>query len=92
MPSTSRGNWLIPETEAAEKIIAEEGMNIDDLTPGIYDLLVWAQGEERYADSYTFGQASIGSSACDVLKAMVNRADKGIIDHDLNSSLSWTVG
>ena len=58
-------------------------MNIDDLTPGVYDLLVWAQGEERYADSYTFGQASIGSSACDVLKATVNRADKGIVDHDL---------
>ena len=78
-----QGKLAYTKTEAAEKIIAEEGMNIDDLTPGVYDLLVWAQGEERYADSYTFGQASIGSSACDVLKATVNRSDKGIIDHDL---------
>lgn len=78
-----QGKLAYVKTEAAEKIIAEEGMNIDDLTPGVYDLLVWAQGEERYADSYTFGQASIGSSACDVLKATVNRSDKGIIDHDL---------
>lgn len=78
-----QGKLAYVKTEAAEKIVAEEGMNIDDLTSGIYDLLVWAQGEERYADSYTFGQASIGSSACDVLKATVNRADKGIIDHDL---------
>lgn len=78
-----QGKLAYVKTEAAEKIIAEEGMNIDDLTPGVYDLLVWAQGEERYAGSYTFGQASIGSSACDVLKATVNRADKGIIEHDL---------
>lgn len=78
-----QGKLAYTKTEAAGKIIAEEGMNIDDLTPGVYNLLVWAQGEERYAGSYTFGQASVGSSVCDVLKATVNRADHGIIDHDL---------
>lgn len=36
-----QGKLAYVKTEAAEKIIAEEGMNIDDLTPGVYDLLVW---------------------------------------------------
>lgn len=77
------GRLAYTKTESAADITSRGGyMEVDDLTPGIYDLQVWAQGEERYADSYEFGAATIGQSEASVLKCRVARTGRHLT-HDL---------
>lgn len=80
---TPDGTLAYARTAATDSIIQKGYMDIDDLRPGSYDLLVWANGEERHADTYTFGQATLGAQERGNLTATVNRPMSNIIDHDL---------
>ena len=48
--------------------------------PGHYTLKVWAEGEERYADSYIYGEPN--SQDISSLTCRINRSEC-IVDHDL---------
>ena len=76
------GKLVYTKTEQAGRILVDGGMNVDNLPSGTYDLLVWAEGEERYAASYTFAKAKVGESVFADFETKVNREDK-IVGHDL---------
>ena len=76
------GKLVYTKTEQAARILADGGMNVDDLPSGKYDLLVWAEGEERYADSYSFGKAKVGESSFADFTTKVNR-ENATVNHDL---------
>ena len=57
-------------------------MSVNELTPGHYTLKVWAEGEERYADSYIYGEPN--SQDISSLTCRINRSEC-IVDHDLTS-------
>ena len=57
-------------------------MSVNELKPGHYTLKVWAEGEERYADSYIYGEPN--SQDISSLTCRINRSEC-IIDHDLTS-------
>lgn len=76
------GKLVYTKTEQASQIMADGGMNVDDLTPGVYDLQVWAQGEERFANSYTFSDGQVGTAQLADFEARVNRENQ-VVDHDL---------
>lgn len=80
---TPDGTLAYARTASTDSIIQKGYMDIDDLRPGSYDLLVWANGEERHAGTYTFGQATLGAQERGSLTATVNRPLSNIIDHDL---------
>lgn len=80
---TPDGTLAYARTASTDSIIQKGYMDIDDLRPGSYDLLVWANGEERHAGTYTFGQATLGAQERGNLTATVNRPLSNIIDHDL---------
>lgn len=76
------GKLVYTKTEQASQIIAEGGMNVDDLTPGVYDLQVWAEGEERFANSYTFSTGQQGAAQLADFEVRVNRENQ-VVNHDL---------
>lgn len=76
------GKLAYTKTEQASQIIAEGGMNVDDLTPGVYDLQVWAEGEERFANSYTFSTGQQGAAQLADFEVRVNRENQ-VVNHDL---------
>ena len=80
------GKLVYTKTEPADRILAEGGMNLDDLTPGKYDLQVWAEGENRHEGSYIYkgvdGDAGIGKSNLQDFQVVVDRTDK-TVNHDL---------
>jgi len=78
------GKLVYQHTAQADTIIAKGYMDITDLEPGHYKLMVWAQGEQRYENSYTFGTCEIGSSNRSSLTAKVNRSGK-TVDHDITA-------
>lgn len=82
------GKLVYSKVEPAERILADGGMNVDDLTPGIYNLQVWAEGEVRYTGSYIYkgidGAQGIGTSDLKDFQVMVARSDKEVC-HDLTS-------
>lgn len=82
----SSGNLVYTKTEPAERIIADGGMNVDDLASGVYDLQVWAEGEDRHPGSYIYkgvdGDAGVGTSHVQDFQVVVDRANQHV-DHDL---------
>lgn len=80
------GKLVYTKTEPVERILADGGMNLDDLAPGRYDLQVWAEGEQRYEGSYIYkgldGDEGIGKSDIRDFQTLVNREDKKV-NHDL---------
>lgn len=79
------GRLAYTKTERVADIDRRGGyMEVDDLPSGVYDLLVWAEGKERYAGSYEFGTAVLGESDASVLKCRVNRTGRDLA-HDLTS-------
>ena len=80
------GKLVYTKTEPVERILADGGMNLDDLTPGRYDLQVWAEGEQRHEGSYIYkgldGDEGIGKSDIRDFQTLVNREDKKV-NHDL---------
>ena len=82
----SEGKLVYSKTEPAERILAEGGMDVDDLASGVYDLQVWAEGEDRHPGSYIYkgidGAEGIGSSQMKDFQVVVDRANQQV-DHDL---------
>ena len=82
----SEGKLVYSKTEPAERILAEGGMDVDDLASGVYDLQVWAEGENRHPGSYIYkgidGAEGIGSSQMKDFQVVVDRANQQV-DHDL---------
>lgn len=63
------GKLAYTKTESVKSIIDRGGyMEVDDITPGEYTLKVWAEGEERYADSWIYGASGTSKE---------NTSDKG---------------
>ena len=53
----AQGKLAMQKTESTDDIKARGGyMELDGMEPGKYTLKVWAEGEQRHADSYTYGQ------------------------------------
>lgn len=78
-------------TANADSIIANGGyMNVDDMPSGIYTLQVWAEGEQRHAGSYVFGQPLGTNDARSGLTAGISEvgtsptSTRGVdVNHDL---------
>lgn len=75
------GALAFERTEKVADIVARGGyMTLDNVTPGHYSLYVWAEGEQRHADSYTYGgPATDGAQS---LTSRVNRQTEEL-NHDL---------
>lgn len=69
------GNVVWTRTAAADSIVANGGyMNVDDMPSGVYHFQVWAEGEQRYANSYVFDDLGTGTSARSGLTAALPEA------------------
>lgn len=62
---------------------ADYAVDVSDLPEGIYTWKAWAVGEERYADSYEWGDAPVTRTALDDFSCHIRRDDEGNIRHDL---------
>lgn len=80
----TNGRLALTKREAVAAIADRGYMDVDELNPGVYTFRVWATGQTRYADSYTFGQAEVGSNDSTRLSVRVNR-DGRSVDHDITS-------
>ena len=63
-------------------IVSRGYMDVNDLQPGTYTFRVWATGEGRYANSYTFGADRTGAIDSTSLSVLVNR-NNAEVNHDL---------
>ena len=85
----SDGTLVYTKTEDGETLVAnDQTMDVSDITPGIYTLIAWAQGEETQEDCYSFADLEIGKTTIDELQCYINRdyddeEGAAIIDHDL---------
>lgn len=79
----SDGHLAFTRTESAEDINARGGyMDFTDIAPDTYTFTVWATGEERYADTYTLGEATATADNEANLTRRIARTDADI-RHDL---------
>lgn len=69
--------------EALADTLEGQRLDISDITPGTYTLIVWALGDELTADSYTLPVATVGVTTLSEMDAMVNRDADQTVDHDL---------
>lgn len=79
------GKLVYTKTEPADRIVADGGMDVDDLAPGVYDLQVWAEGENRFQDSYIYkgiGEEDGKVKTIQDFQVRVNRENQ-VVDHDL---------
>lgn len=77
------GKLALQKKESVKDIENRGGyMSVNELKPGHYTLKVWAEGEERYADSYIYGEPN--SQDISSLTCRINRSEC-IVDHDLTS-------
>ena len=76
------GKLVYSKTESASQILADDGMNVDDLPSGIYDLQVWAEGENRHEGSYIYKGGD--SHSMNDFQVAVDRDGNHTVDHDLN--------
>ena len=67
------GSLALTRTAATDTIISKGYMEISGLESGNYRLLVWAEGEQRHKDTYSFGRIELGSKDRLALTAKVNR-------------------
>ena len=75
------GKLALQKKESVKDIENRGGyMSVNELKPGHYTLKVWAEGEERYADSYIYGEPN--SQDISSLTCRINRSEC-IVDHDL---------
>lgn len=81
-----QGKLAYSKTEPADRILADGGMEIEGLASGVYDLQVWAEGENRHEDSYIYkgvdGGQGIGKADIKDFKVSVDRENQQV-DHDL---------
>lgn len=79
------GNLAYEKTETAEAILGRGGyMDVDGLAFGRYTLMAWAEGEQRHADTWTYGQPTRtqGEGGIKELYCRLNHTDADI-RHDL---------
>ena len=62
--------------------LSGQSMDISDIDPGTYTLVVWAEGEEATSGSWIYSSATLGSTTLDVLTCSVNSED-GEADFEL---------
>lgn len=77
------GTLIYKRFASTDSIIQKGYMDVSDLPAGVYDLQVWAEGEQRYADTYQKGDIQEGDSLRDSLRIRLNRAANGDVDHDI---------
>ena len=75
------GKLVYTKTEPADRILADEGMNVDDLPSGVYDLQVWAEGENRHEGSYIYKGGD--TKQMKDFQVVVDRDGNHTVDHDL---------
>ena len=75
------GKLVYTKTEPADRILADGGMNVDDLPSGIYDLQVWAEGENRHDGSYIYKGGE--GETMQNFQVVVDRDGNHTVDHDL---------
>lgn len=81
--NSDNGQLAFTKTETAEAVNSRGGyMEIDGLEPGHYALKVWAEGEERQLDSYTYGQPGNTGDAIEGLNCRISRTNRDV-KHDL---------
>lgn len=68
---------------STDSIISKGYMDIDDLPAGVYDLQVWAEGEQRNPDSYTKGDIQVGDTLRDSLRIRMRRSATNQVYTDL---------
>lgn len=70
------GNLAQEKTESSEAILARGGYMTLDVKPGNYHLEVWAEGEQRQADSYVYAnlQPTLQPSAPSTVASTVPHA------------------
>lgn len=83
----SEGKLVYSKTAPTSEILSEEGMNVDDMPSGVYNLQVWAEGEERHPGSYIYkgedGKDSWEKASMGDFQVLVNRDDNHQVNHDL---------
>ena len=77
------GRLAFHRTEPVADLLKRGGyMTLDGVAPGHYTLLVWAEGENRYTDSYLYTTTSDASQNITRLDCRVNRSGREL-PHDL---------
>lgn len=77
------GNLALQKLESVKDIENRGGyMSVDELKPGNYTLKVWAEGEERFANSYIYGNTD--NKNISTLTSRINRSARAI-DHDITA-------
>lgn len=80
--SDAAGKIVYTKREAVADIVSRGYMDVNDLPSGTYTFRVWATGENRYDDSYTFGDDIIDREDTTRLTVTVNR-NNAEVTHDL---------
>lgn len=75
------GKIVYTKREAVADIVSRGYMDVNDLPSGTYTFRVWATGEDRYDNSYTFG-ANTSTNDTTALTVGVNR-NNAEVNHDL---------
>lgn len=76
------GNLALQKQESVKDIENRGGYMTVDVQPGNYTLKVWAEGEERFANSYVYGNT--GNKNISTLTSRINRSARAI-DHDITA-------
>lgn len=77
------GTLVYKRFASTDSIIQKGYMDLSDLPAGVYDLQVWAEGEQRNANSYQKGNIEVGDSLRDSLRIRLNRDSNGDIRQDI---------
>ena len=76
------GNLALQKQESVKDIENRGGYMTVDMQPGNYTLKVWAEGEERFANSYVYGNTD--NKNISTLTSRINRSARAI-DHDITA-------
>lgn len=75
------GKLAYTRTETAANILAKGYLDVTDMKPGCYKLVVWAEGENRCNNSYIYGTAAADSP--EHLTCEINNPGSRRLTHDL---------
>lgn len=78
----SDGKLALKKSETVEAIENRGGYMTLEIEPGKYRLQVWAEGPQRYADSYDFSTQATAENGIDALDSRIRRSSRSL-DHDL---------
>ena len=80
--SDASGKVVYKKSEAVASIVSRGYMDVNDLQPGTSTFRVWATGDDRYSNSYTYGDDTIDREDTTRLSVVVNR-EHAEVSHDL---------